>query len=241
MKYSELYSQSMSDGIGLISALGAIESIPWHTLSPEALQDIERAYYVRSHFKNVIDSFILADTSARARLIAALFAQKWTKIWNDFILEYDPLHAYIVEEIGERDKVAEAKQTDAYGRQVVVNGTDTGTVDNSGTENLNGSTGIYGFNSVASVPSDTQTDVTTTNDTETRNLSNSNTTVNSGQDIRDNNDKENETYSVTKKGNIGYTTPQSLIREDIELWAEPFFAMVFSDIDDFITVQVYAL
>lgn len=241
MKYSELYPQSMSAGIGLISALGAIESIPWNTLSPEALQDVERAYYVRSNFKTVIDSFILADDSARARLISALFAQKWSKLWKDFSLEYDPLHAYIVEETGERDKVVEAKQTDAYGREVVVNGTDTGTVENSGSESLNGSSGIYGFNSVSAVPSDTQTDLTTTLDTETRNLANSNTTVNSGQDIRDNNDKENETYSVTKKGNIGYSTPQKLLREDLELWIEPFFGIVFSDIDSFITIQVYDL
>lgn len=239
MKYSELYPQSMSDGIGLISALGAIESIPWHTLSAEALQDIERSYYVRSNFKTVIDSFILADTSARARLIAALFSQKWSKLWKDFVLEYDPLHAYIVEESGERDKNAESTQTDTYGREVIVNGTDTGTVENSGTENLNGSTGIYGFNSVSAVPSDTETDNTTTTDTETRNLANSNTTVNSGQDTRDNKDNENEIYSVTKKGNIGYSTPQKLLREDIELWKEPFFSIVFADIDYFITIQVY--
>lgn len=239
MKYSELYPQSMTDGIGLISALGALESIPWHTLSPEVLQDIERAYYVRSNFKTVIESFIHADTSARARLIAALYSQKWTKLWKDFTLEYDPLHAYIVEETGERDKTVYATQTDTYGREVVVNGTDTGTVENSGTENLNGSTGIYGFNSVSAVPSDTQTDSTTTRETETRKLANSNTTVNSGQDTRDNDDKENEKYSVTKKGNIGYSTPQKLLREDIELWKESFFGIVFSDIDYFITISVY--
>ena len=239
MKYSELYPQSMSDGIGLISALGEIESIPWHVLSPEALRDVERAYYVRSNFKTVIESFILADTSARARLIAALYVQKWSKLWKDFMLEYDPLHAYIVEEVGERNKNTESSQTDTYGREVVVNETDTGTVENSGTENLNGSSGIYGFNSVSAVPSDTQTDATITTDKETRNLANSNTTVNSGQDTRANDDKENEKYSITKKGNIGYSTPQSLIREDIELWAESFFGIVFSDIDYFITIQVY--
>lgn len=239
MLYSELYPQSMSDGIGIISALGELENIPWNALTTESLKDIERSYYVHSNFKTVINTFVFADSLVRARLIAALFAQKWSKLWKDFIIEYDPLHAYIVEETGDRNNTSESTQTDAYGRQVNVNGTDSGTIENSGTENLNGASGVYGFNSVSSVPSDTKNDETTTSDTETRNLATSSTTVNSGQDTSNKNGNNNEHYSTTKKGNIGYSSPQKLLREDIELWSKSFFEIVFSDIDSFITIQVY--
>ena len=83
------------------------------------------------------------------------------------------------------------------------------------------------------------TDTRNTSDTENRNLTNSKNITNAGQDEKTMSGDETENYTYTKKGNIGYSTPQKLLREDIELWSKSFFEIVFSDIDSFITIQVY--
>ena len=83
------------------------------------------------------------------------------------------------------------------------------------------------------------TDTRNTSDTENRNLTNSKNITNAGQDEKTMSGDETENYTYTKKGNIGYTTPQELIRQNIELWKIPFFGVVFADIDEFMTVSVY--
>ena len=242
MKYLELYQKSITDGLGLISNLSSLPTCPWKdSLNELQKTALEQHYGISRGFKNISEVFAIAPDSSKGMVILAMFGQKWEKLWRDFSLEYDPLHAYVVEESGNREKITDDTHTDTYGRRTQVDGSDIGTVGNEGSESLNGSSGIYGFNSVSAVPSDTQTDVSTTHDTETRNLTNSSSTVNSGSDTRDIDGKENETYSSTKKGNIGYSTPQKLLREDLELWNTPYFRLVFDDIDSFITIQVYDL
>ena len=285
--YLETYPLSISNGQGLISALSDIAEIPWNTLTDEQKQDIERLYGVRSGFKTLVNSFLSADTSARARLLSALYSQKWTRLWEDYVLEYNPLDAYTLTETGSREieksgsdvtkygKTHNESGTDGgsvtrtgedtmqHGRVVAETGTDTGTVETAGTDNNNATDSVYGFNSSLPVPSGTGTEQNTSNATETRDLATSHNVTNSGTDTRNTSDTENrnltnsknitnagqdektlsedetENYSYTKKGNIGYTTPQELIRQNIELWKVPFFGIVFADIDEFMTVSVY--
>lgn len=301
--YRETYPNSLPDGIGLISALGTLENIPWSVLSDEIKQDIERAYNIRSGFKTMLDTLLLAPELQRAKLISAMYSEKWTKLWRIHHMEYDPLHAYVVNETGNRSTDSTAQETDKFGKVVMTldthegtvsttddvdvsnnetvttdygktqneQTTDSGTTETYGRAEDNSTDKVYGFNSVDpsnAASSNTLNDNLETVDrdlsgtrqttdggqdksikvdtesrdrtlTETRDLDDSRTETNSGQDETSRSENRGEDWTINKTGNIGYTTPQKLIREEFDIWKTPFFAIVFEDIDAFCTISVY--
>lgn len=239
MQYKQLYPSSLATGEGLIYAISNISGVPWSDISDDEKRNLEQAYYVRSGFKIIIDSVESLDAESRAKVIAAYFKQKWTRLWNIFSLEYNPLDAYKVTESGNKTLNVNRTQVDKYGKSVLEGGTDTGTVTTTGSDTENSTDSVYGFNSPMSLPSDATVTDSTADSTETRNLSTSKNTTNSGQDETTRSGSDREEYGYTKTGNIGYTSPQELIRRDIELWSSPFFKTVFDDIDSLITISVY--
>lgn len=287
MTYRENNPRSVTDGIGLVSTLSSIPDIPWNTISDDEKKNLERAYGLRSGFKEILSTFSVIDNETVAQVLAAMFTQKWTRLFNDYALEYNQLDAYKVTEDGHRltekestdtfnhGKTTQETSTDTgsvtttdadtfqHGKVVNQSGTDSGTVSTSANDNVDNSEAIYGFNSGTSVPSTESSEDSESSSTETRDLANSNVTTNSGSDTRDRTEvenrdlsgsttvstsgadskvidaTENENYGYTKSGNIGYTTPQELIRQDISLWAMPFFEIVFQDIDNSIMISVY--
>lgn len=239
MRYNQLYPSSLVAGEGLIQAISNISGIPWNGLGDDEKRNLEQAYCVRSGFKIVIDSIESLNAESRAKVIAGYFKQKWTKLWNIFALEYNPLDAYKVTESGNKTLNVNRTQVDMYGRRVTEGVTDIGTVKTVGSDSENSTDSVYGFNSPMALPSDTSSKDNTANSTETRDLATSKNTTNSGQDEITRSGSDSEEYGYTKTGNIGYTSPQELIRRDIELWSSPFFKTVFDDIDSLITISVY--
>lgn len=234
-KYKELYPQSLSDGVGLISTLSSLE-VPWAAMNIPA---IERMYGVRSGFKTIVDSFIEVPAELRASVLFAMFNEKWTKLWNIYKLEYNPLSAYKVVETGENSVEKQSSDVHEYGKTQNEVSNDTGTVTDASTSESSTNAGLYGFNSNTSVPSDTSVASASENSTETRDLNITRTRTDGGSDTIDREDREVGEHNISKEGNIGYSTPQKLLREEFELWAIPFFQKVFDDIDSFITIMVY--
>lgn len=236
MKYKELYPNSLSLGIGLISELSSLQ-VPWNN---HYVPDIvERMYSVRSSFKEVIDTFSELSDTDRAKVLLTLYGVKWNKLWNLYQLEYNPLSAYKVVESGDNSIERTSNDLNTYGRTQSVNTDDTGSVTTQGTSESSTTVGLYGFNSQTSVPSDTSANHSSTSDTENRDLNTTSLRTDGGSDTVDRESTEQSIHNVTKEGNIGYSTPQKLLREEFELWAVPFFEKVFSDIDNFITIQVF--
>lgn len=235
--YLETYQNSLSEGLGLVSALSPLS--PWQNIGVDQFKALERAYSLRSGFKTVLPAFLTISEEGRVSLLSAMFNQKWTRMWEDYSLEYGTLDAYLVEETGNKEITRDNSRTIKYGKTVRDIGSDTGTVTNEGSDTNTMLDNVYGFNSNSAVPSTSGNDNTSSESTETRNISTTRDTTNAGQDERNDDDRELEDYQVTKRGNIGYSTPQKLLREDIELWARPFFDIVFSDIDSVITIMVY--
>ena len=234
-KYKELYPQTLSDGVGLISTLSSLE-VPWATMNIPA---IERMYGVRSGFKTIVDSFVEVPAELRASVLFAMFNEKWTKLWNIYKLEYNPLTAYKVVETGENSVEKQSSDLHQYGKTQNEVSDDTGTVTDASVSDSSNNVGLYGFNSQSSIPSDTTVASASENSTETRDLNGTRTRTDGGSDTIDRENIEQSEHNVTKEGNIGYSTPQDLLREEFELWAIPFFQKVFDDIDSFITIMVY--
>ena len=238
--YLELYPESM-EGNGLIRSLSE-QGAPWAPMEEDNIAALEQLFAVHSGFKTVTPAFVVADEEARIRMLLLLFKEKWTRLWNDFRLEYNPLDAYRVDETITRDKDTTNEDRTNYGKTSTTDSTDGGTVGTTESDTRAVLSGVYGFNTAGvSVPSDVSDDSGSTNSTETRNLESSSTTANSGTDTTNTTFTEDETTVTTRSGNIGYTTPQELIRQDLEIWHTPYFNLVFEDIDNFIMLQVYSM
>lgn len=237
MTYNELYPNSLSDGNGLISLLSMLSGIPWSECGEGA--HLERAFNLLHGQKQVLSRLESVVTKDMASIIATMFGEKWTKLWNAYKKEYNITDAYLVIEEGSEQRLIDKTENLLHGHEVSENSTDAGTITNSGNSSEDTNANVYGFNSIAPSPSE-KTGVTgTDSNTETRNLSGSRTVNNAGTDTTTNKDEENVTRSLNKHGNIGYTTPQKLISEEIKLWGQPYFASVFLDISRFLFYQVY--
>lgn len=235
--YQSLYPESLSNGIGLISEITSRDGIPW--AGAVNVEDLERLYSIRSGFKTVTAAFINTPSEHRPDILLTLFKHRWKRLWDDYNLTYNPLDAYRVIETGTRNTETSDRRDFTHGHTVSEQGTSAGTIGTESESALDTTDGVYGFNSSSSVPAATGTESTTSADTETRDLTSSRNVTNAGTDNTVSAGTDNEEYQYEKAGNIGYTTPQELLRQDIELWREPYFDQVFNDIDSFITIMVY--
>lgn len=141
--------------------------------------------------------------------------------------------------------------------------TNTVTNNNTGTNN-----GVYGFNSATAVPSDTSTGTQTglsdseleftnrtntdsfnnrvdtdgfTNrqDTQTKNLTDTETRNLSGGETY-NNVKDETDHFLTRSGNIGVTTTQQMLEQELNIWdVFDYFEIVFKDIDSIMLLDIY--
>ena len=237
-KYIELYPDSPI-GTGLIQEISNIASVPWHSLHSAEKQSLEIAYFNRSGSKPISAQFEIIHPTRRAAFLVAFYGEKWKRLWQDFKEEYSAINPYTITEQGSDSRERVHDTTTDFGRVVDEIGTDTGTVDNTGNDTTSSESGIFGFNSIESVPSDTGTSEGTSQATETRDLSATRKTTNSGQDTVNREESESGEYATTKTGNIGYRSPSELIREDILTWATPSFEIVFADIDSAIALKIY--
>lgn len=239
MKYNEIYPTSLSNGDGLFYKLSLLPNIPWNILPEDVKKSLDRAYAIRSGCKNVYSSFYNLDITIQVSSLAAVYVDKWTRFWNLYTLDYNPLDAYIVKEESRRNKDVDTSRITTYGKseQTVVD--DTGTITDSSEGTNNSNNFVFGFNSTSEVPTDKSDDSESNTNTETRDLTTTTNNSNSGSDSVTGTDVEVENYDVTKKGNIGYSTPQQLLSEEFELWSKIFFENVFRDIDKFIMIKIY--
>lgn len=83
------------------------------------------------------------------------------------------------------------------------------------TENNN----VYGFNSDSSKPSDTQTSEATT--------------------TQDSNGTGSGTRKLSRQGNIGVTTSQKMLREELEVRKTIFFDNIMKDVDKLLCLCIY--
>lgn len=240
-KYIELYPTSPIEGSGLISQISENAFIPWFTFTPEQKQHLERNYFLRSGNKRVSKSFEIIAAGYRSALLVQMFVDKWTRLWDDFKLQYQTLSPYNITETGNNSSNKDIADVTTYGKTVTNNGTDTGTITTVTSGNSSDNQNIFGFNSTTAVGANSSTNNDSSNSTETRDLKDSNTQVASGEDVTESNTLEESEHTVTRTGNIGNTSFQELIKQDFDLWAMPYFEKVFADIDDYIMLKVYNL
>lgn len=169
-------------------------------------------YYQHSGEKTISPLYEqINDTTKLAKIILTKFNDKWNHIYEALKEEYNPIHNYNMEEELTRDLTNSTKGTNSS----------EGSSNNNGVVNEQ----VYGFNSTEAVDSNK-----------------SNGTNSSSYNSSDTNSKDT-TYKgsekTIRKGNIGVTTSQKMLSEELEVRKYLFYDMIMNDIDSLLTLQIY--
>ena len=136
---------------------------------------------------------------AIATMVYQRFGVKWKKIWDALNTTYKPLENYSMKDV----------RTPDITRQI----------DGNDSISTDAKTGIYGYNSVADVPSSTS----------------------EGTQENENSRTETETGTETteRTGNIGVTTSQQMLQSEFEVRKYDFYNMMYDDIDSILCLKSY--
>lgn len=202
-----------------------------------------------------------------AGMLTTLFNRKWKRIWDLASVEYNPINNYDMSETESTELGIESESRNSGTITNVVDDTthETGTVTNvtdtdtsqTGTVSDSGSNSnadnLFGFNSSVAVGADTSSGTAT--NTRTNNLAGTDDTtetktnnLTTDKDITDTetrqlvtaNDSTHTTErTLEKAGNIGVTTTQKMVMDELEAWQWTFFQSVFEDIDSICCLDIY--
>lgn len=163
--------------------------------------------------------------------------RNWNKLYETLKFEYNPIHNYDGDE------------------SETITITDKGTVDSTGTNKTTDSISlistdqdenntfsndkVFGFNSpntqgVDNNSSNSSTTNRTSSSSDTSTTSDNNNTNKSTTDMT-----HTEQRTLTKGGNLGVTSTQSMIVQERDLWLWNYFEQIFSDIDKTLTLLIY--
>ena len=202
-----------------------------------------------------------------AGILYNIFHRKWERIWNLSLVEYNPISNYDMTETesigvdihdvrsntGTITNVTDdtLRETGTVTNVIDTDTSQTGTVSYSGTNSVDND--IFGFNSSTAVGSNssdgsvstTRTDnlhgTDDTTDTRTDNLTKDrDITDTETRNVYDNLTGDRDTQrELTRSGNIGVTTSQQMVRDELEVWQWNYFQMVFEDIDSICCLEIY--
>lgn len=197
------------------------------------------------------------------RYVKGILEPKWNRLKAVALEQYDPIHNFssvTVETISDEETNT---RTDNLTRTDNTTRTDSFTNTNERVEeidtteqveksdNSNGESGVYGFNSDDSVGTDTNTsellsNVTTNKDgtvTTTDSGTNGGTSRNTGTVTNTGTQANSGTYGrerqSTQTGNIGNLSTQKLLTEEIELWQWNFAEQMVTDVMHLLTLDIY--
>lgn len=163
--------------------------------------------------------------------IKTLYLDKWNKMYEALMAEYNPIDNYNITETRE---ISETDNSESNSRS---ESTGNNTGNSSSTNNQTGSTDddVYAFNSESATKdrrsnSSNNVDGTSEYADNTSNNSNSNMTSNRTNNV---------TNTRNGKGNIGVTTSQKMITEELELRKYILLDDVFNDICNELTLRIY--
>lgn len=165
---------------------------------------------------------------------------QWEKLWNVTVLQYDPLYNVDAHEIVTRTPNIIEINTDTYNKNTEYQkGTEISSTQNQ-TKDSENTTFFYGDNSDISVPSN-------------KNATNSGTFNNNTKNTGSDNDKETGTIKheyerkgeekeeTRRYGNIGVTSSQNLINQEIDFWKMfDFYNIIICDIVNILTNSLFA-
>lgn len=262
LKLNEVYDEGLS-GNGIFNDLQSLD-VPWKDESISSTLDLA---YHGDHGERLIspllkkmlnsdDELIDANRAKIANVIYNLFIPKWTHEYNLLKAEYNPISNY---DMVETETPAEVTRTITPAETTTTNTpsetTETITPAETSIDTLPAKitteNEVSAFNSSDYVESDKSTvsgdstekgserltvDASGSNKFEVDTAGTNKFEVDTaGSEVLT---VQNE-RTLTRSGNIGVTTTQQMMQQEIELWKWIFYRSVFNDIDSVLTLKIY--
>ena len=252
-------------GGGIFSALQSLDP-PW--VEEDIALQLDLAYYGNYSGGKVVsplidrlltaDKLTSIDMTTLACVLMATNKERWSREWATRSAEYDPIQNYnMTEEMTDDETITEYGRTHTRTDNLAHTETRTDnltrTIDNqeTTTPNLTSTSqqATRGFNSSSDVNTDKETATNTgtnrvdTDGTEHNTGTQGTTGSNTGTqtDADTGSDTSTRNYTLTRSGNIGVTTSQQMLQSERDLWMwSYFYDVVFPDVDEVLTVPVYA-
>lgn len=163
--------------------------------------------------------------------LKTLYLNKWNKMYEALMSEYNPIDNYNMTESSE-DNIAGTSESNIHSETT---GNNNG--NSSVTNNQTGSTDddVYAFNS-SNATKDRRSNSSNNSDGNTEYEDNASSNSNSNMT---GNTTNNTTHTLNRKGNIGVTTSQKMITEELELRKYILLDDVFNDICKELTLRIY--
>lgn len=223
-------------------------SVPWKTgeeTDADLIKNLNMAYHgSHSGDKNIspiVHKFLTSeDAETRGKLagiIYTMFGDKWSKLWDAFNTEYNPLNNY---DMVETETPAETTHT-ITPAETTETITPAETTMETKPAKVVTENEISAFNSSSYEDSAKTTATGDVNDKGTDVFTVDESGVNkievdaAGTDVFT---VQNE-RTLTRSGNIGVTTSQQMLQSEIELRKWLYFNSVFNDIDTILTLSIY--
>ena len=168
-------------------------------------------------YKLLEDDKTITETNLNkiVEIVKTRYLDKWNKLYQALVVTpYNPIENYSMVEV-ETPNI-----TKSYHREQSVNLE----VKDDGENNSS----VYAFNSSSAQPSGKVE------------LDNTRTTSGDVDDnYQDGNDTETGTREKTRSGNIGVTTTQQMLEQEIEIKKHNFYDIVYEDVDNIIALDIY--
>lgn len=151
---------------------------------------------------------------------------KYKTLFNTTNLDYNPIWNVDGTEERKRESSKESSDTDTFNNTDTLTKSGSDTLTSTGTDTETKSVTTYDSN----IFRDTEKTIDTPNTTDTTTYNSSDTNRHSGTVTNAYEDSENESETITKQGNIGVTSTQSLIGQEREVALFDFISIVERDI-----------
>lgn len=244
------------------------DSMPWGTNVPPTI--LMHAYAGVYSGRRIASPFLMdfvergTDDTERdiiiATMLKSLFATKWKHLYSLTEISYNPIENYNMVEKSSTSSKGNESETTTDGNTRTLDTTDkrtddltdktTGNVSRETSTTASDTAQVYGFNSGTGKPSDSSsatgsgTDTSNTTQTETQTgtqtQTQTGTITDAGTGSRTNESTGSSESTLERSGNIGVTTTQQMMEQELNLWNNfNFFETVFKDINSVLTISVY--
>lgn len=244
---SVFFSPSSIPG-GLFSFYDDLEDLPWGSWEVDG-RSLDRLYFVNHSGDKLISPYLngyyksgneqklsIPNQMAIALELYSIFKEPWTRLFDDYNLQYNPLHNFTQsKDITEtHNDSGSGTHTKGTSETRTLNLQDTRTADRDLDEQADRSA----YNASTYQPVDkVHTDDVINNDTTQK--TGTDTLAHSGADTESNSNSGGYHITETRSGFNGAYPYQDIIRKDRELWMDNYFDKVFRDIDSILTLPIY--
>lgn len=178
-----------------------------------------------------------------SNVVLSMYKINWTKLWQAVNQDYDATSNYNITEITSDTEGTTQSGTISYKKNQINESKNTNNDSNNSTINnvASNDNSLYGFNSEDSVKSSSDDGTSTKTETGSNTSSSDGTNkfTADDSDVSNNTKTVTNEHTMTKKGNIGVMTYQSMLKSEIEVRKWNFFEQVFSDVDSILALSIY--